>query len=591
MAARAREIAEAETRVDPLADPENKKRFELAKEFALHLAKGIKNIGIYRHNAARYPELVRRALEAVVRYTETFGPLTLKVETRCFSVFKQPVFEVGESGENLPYKFYREGIRHLIFRPQLTPEEFLQFVMIALSDAERSDDVLSQMWNASFEHIEYVVVEGFSLDDMSEEEVAVEVDKIVGYLYRRLRSKSDDYLRFARVSAEDLDHSLDNVDQIRGAVITGATAGPKLVEKLQEEIKEDEGQRLFPKLVGAVFQVLEEGGLQDLAILQDIFLALLDALLLQEDFATVNSVLSKLRGLERDPRKAPIAESLRGYLQAKMGEEHRLRRVGEILNLGKHPQPQDLLRYLQSVDRSAVVTLLEILEVIEIPENRTVVCDALISLAGDNADPFLRRLDSEQSQLVRDMIYVIDRCDFPEKFRYIGQALKNPNLAVRLEVLAILSRSRSEQSRKFIVTALDDENAQMRLQAARLLPLMNPDKALPDLLRLVKSLEFERRDLKEKTAVYQALGATAQPSVLPFFSAMLAQRSLANLLRPGKVREDKLLAIAGLSAMPTIPAYKVLQTITEDGGNDGEVLLAARRAGLAMRRTLFGEEP
>lgn len=591
MAARAPEIAELPEKADPLADPENKKKLALAKEFALQLAKGIKNIGIYRHNASRFPEMVQRALEAVARYTEAYGPLTLKVETQCFSLFKQPVFEAGDAGENLPYKFYRDGIRHLIFRAGITPEEFLQFVMIALSDPERSDDVLSQMWNATFAHIEYIVVEGFAFDDMSEEEVQVEVDKVVAYLYRRLRSTSDDYLRFARLSAEDLDTKLENVEQVRGAVITGSTASPKLVTQLQEELKEDVNTRLFPKLVGSVFQVLEDGGAQDVDILRDVYLALLDAMLLQEDFATVNAVLARLRGLERNPQRSEAAEGLRTFLQAKMGEEHRLRRVGEILNAGKHPQPDEVLRYLQVVPPTAVITLLDILETIEVPENRAVVCDALVVLGRGTPEPFIQRLDSEKSQLVRDMISVIDRCDFPDKYRFIGQALRNPNLAVRLEVLGTLSRSRSEQSRRFVVAALDDENSQMRLQAARLLPAMSGENAMSDLLRVIKSQAFERRDLKERMSVYKALGSTGNPAALPVFTALLAPKGLLERLRAGKAKEDRLLAVAGLGAMPSIPSYKALQAVAEEAGQDREVALAARRAGLAMRRALFGDVP
>ncbi len=590
MAVRASEVAESPER-DPLADPENKKRFALAQEFALHLAKGIKNIGIYRHNVSRFPEMVQRAFEAAARFTAEYGPLTLKVETQCFSLFKQPLFQAGDAGENLPYKFYRDGIRHLIFRAGLTPEEFLQFVMIALSDPERSDDVLSQMWNASFAHIEYVVVEGFSFDDLSDDEVQVEVDKIVAYLYRRLRSDSEDYLRFARVSAEDLETKLENVEQVRGAVITGVTADPKLVAQLQEELEEDVGPRLFPKLVGSVFQVLEDGDAQDLAILQDVFLALLDAMLLQDDFPTINSLVARLRGLERDPKRAPAAAGLRSFFQAKMGEEHRLRRVGEILNAGKHPQPDEVLRYLHVLPSTSVITLLDILEAIDIPENRAVVCDALVVLGRGNPAPFVQRLDSEKSQLVRDMISVIDRCDFPDKYRSIGQALRNPNLAVRLEVLAVLSRSKSEQSRKFVISALEDENVQMRLQAARLLPAMSGEDAMADLLRVIQSQSFERRELKERMSFYKALGSTGNPAALPVFTALLAQKSLLERLRPGKVKEDRLLAVAGLGALPCIPAYKALQAVVGEPGQDREVVLTARRAGLAMRRTLFGDAP
>lgn len=586
--AQAKKPADQPSVEDPLSLPENRGKLELAKEFAFHLAKGIKNIGIYKHNTAKYGEFVQKAYEAVGKFTDKYGPLSIRVEAQCFSMFKQPIFEVAEGGDNLPYKFYRDGIRHLIFRPELTDREFLAFVLVALSDPNRGEDVLAQLWKASFEHIEYVVVEGFAVGDQNEEEVAVEVDKIVGYLYSRLRSSSDDYLRFARLSAEDLDMKLEGVDQLRGAVVAGETADLKLVKKLQDELREDEETRLFPKLTAAIFKVIEEGGLADSAVIEEVLLQLLDAMLLQEDFATINGLLVRLRAMERDPARAGLAESLRSSLQARMAEEQRLRRIGEILGGGRPKQPQEIFRYLSALDSHTVVVLLDILEGLEIPANRQLLCDALAALGKADPEPFVHRLRSEKSQLVRDMIYVIDKCDFPDKMQYFGETLKNPNLAVRLEVLAILSRSKSEQCRRFITTALEDPNPQMRIQAAKVLPNLSADKAVADLMRLVKSPQFDKREPKEKEAVYAALGSTQQPGALAHFAQLLGQKGL---LRRQKIKEDKLLAIAGLGAMPSIPAYKALQAVAEDKANEAEVLSAARRNLFAMKKQLFGDQP
>lgn len=573
--------------VDPLSLPENKEKFDLAKEFAFHLAKAIKNIGIYRHNTAKYPEFVQKSFEAVAKFTSTHGALSFKVEAQCFSMFKKPIFEAADGGDNLPYKFYRDGIRHLIFRPDLTADEFLKFVLIAISDPTRGEDILSQLWKGGFENVEYIVVEGFSVGEMGEDEVAVEVDKIVGYLYSRLRSESDDYLRFARVSAEDLEMKLEGVDQLRGAVVSGVTADDKLVKKVQEDIAEDEGARLFPKLVTVVFQVVDEGGITDKDALKDLFSQLLDAMLLQEDFATINSLLVKFRAMERDPEKVALASDLRTFFQAKMGEEQRLRRIGEILASTRIKNPQDIFRYLYSLDDRAVVVLLEILDNIEIAENRQVICDALASLGKAVADPFVNRLQSEKSQTVRDMIYIIDKCDFPDKMKYFGETLKNPNLAVRLEVLTILSKSKTEQCRRFVVAALSDGNAQMRIQAAKVLPNLSAEKAMQDLLRVVKSPEFEKREQREKESVYMAIGSTNQQGALAHFAALISQKGL---LRRGRIREEKLLAIAGMSAMPSIPCYKLLQTVVEDKSNEQEVLIAARKALFNVKKVLFGDE-
>ena len=174
---------------DPLADPENRQRLELAKAFAFQLLKGIKQIGMYRHNESRYAEYLSKAHEAVQQYTERFGPLIFKVEQQNFHLFEQPLFAEDTT---LPFKFWRDGIRQFIFRPGLRPDELLTFTLVALSDVEKQgEDTVAQLWRSPLDNLEYVVVEGFKLDGFSDEEVQVAVDKIESTIARRVSAEDE----------------------------------------------------------------------------------------------------------------------------------------------------------------------------------------------------------------------------------------------------------------------------------------------------------------------------------------------------------------------------------------------------------------
>src|SRR6476661_4220097 len=100
-------------------DPLVREKVEAARNFAFHLMKGIKQIGMYRHNEAKFPEFLAKALEAVTAYTEKHGALSLKVEQQNFHLYNEALFSEDTP---LPYKFFRDGIRQLIFRPELTIE-------------------------------------------------------------------------------------------------------------------------------------------------------------------------------------------------------------------------------------------------------------------------------------------------------------------------------------------------------------------------------------------------------------------------------------------------------------------------------------
>ncbi len=569
--------------IDPLSDPENRQRLELAKAFAFQLLKGIKQIGMYRHNEARYTEYLDKAHEAVKQYTERYGPLVFKVEQQNFTLFEQPLF--GED-TTLPFKFWRDGIRQFIFRPGLRPDELLTFTLVALSDVEKQgEDTVAQLWRSPLDHLEYVVVEGFKVDGFDDEEVQISVDRIVDYLYSRLRSHSDDFLRFARVSAEDLELKLEGVDQVRGAVVAGTTASDELKARLQKEIAEEEQSRLFPKLVSSIFQVAE-AGVDDPELLEDMFLQLLDALLLQEDFAIINQIVLKLRAMEDRPGMSGIRQ-LKDTFVAKMGDEQRLVRVADVLRTARPTLLQDIGRYLASLQPTTLPILLGVLETLDAPEHRLVLCDVIAEFCKVNPAEVIQRLSSERPMTVRDMVYVLERAQLPDRMQLFGRVLKHKNLAVRLDVMGTIARGRSVESRRLIAGALRDENAQVRVQAARLLPEYDREQAYLNLIAVVKHKDFKHRSAEEQAAFYTALGSTGLPAAFSLMTQLLAEKP--QLWNRSRVVEDKLLAVHGLAGVQSIQSYKALQAVAEDRTQPSEVLVAARRALAETRRKLFGD--
>jgi hypothetical protein len=569
---------------DPTQDAEKSERVELARAFAFHLLKSIKQIGMYRHNEARFAEFLGKAHEALGAYTDKHGALSMKVEAQNLALYDQPLF--GEDNP-LPYRFFRDGIRQLIFRPGIPVEELVTLTLIALSDPERGgEDALAQLWRAGLEHVEYVVVEGFKLEESSEEEVEVAVEQIVSYLYNRLRTDSDDFLRFARVNTEDLDREVEQVDQIRGAVITGDTASDELKARLQKEIEEEENQRLFPKLVSAVFQVLESG-IEKGGALEEMCIQLLDALLLKEDFGTINGIVARLESLEEREAGMGVASALKSAFVMKMGEEQRLGLIGESLRVTRAKNPQDVSRYLQKVEGLATPVLLKILEPIEIPENRALLCDVLGLRAKETPEPFLQGLRSERPQTVRDMVHILEKSGHPDRIKMFAEVLQHKNLAVKLDALNVIAHGHSWEARRLVVEALSDAHPQVRMCAARLLPDFDRDKAFLDLSRMIRDPSFEKRSAEEKTAFYAALGSTGLPAALAMLSQILGARP--TLLNKKKILEDKLLAVGGLAAASSIHALKLLQALLEDKSQPPELLMATRRAIYQTKKVLLGD--
>ena len=261
------------------------------------LLKGIKNIGIYRHAETRFSEFLQPAYDALNAFLEEFEILPLKLLPYTLEYKKQVIYE-DQDKENLTYKFYRDGMRFLLLRRGIQIDELLRFVMIAMSTLNDrqlfNEDTITRLWKENFQLIEWVVVENFGFSDMSEEEVEIEVEKIVAYLKHQLSANSNDITRFARLSVEDLELQLDDVDQVRGGIISGRTATPADRAWVQEEVYQEEKKRLFAKMVLIVFQILElDAERDDHDMILDAVTQVLDTLLVSEDVKGAVALLQR----------------------------------------------------------------------------------------------------------------------------------------------------------------------------------------------------------------------------------------------------------------------------------------------------------
>lgn len=558
--------------------------------------KSLKTIALYRHNVERYPEYLAPFHTALDDFLSRKGTLELRLEPMAFKYKKHIVYEDTSRESNLIYPFFQAGIRLFIFKSGLMPDELLRFLLLTIGDpTERQsrEDIITRLWKAELESIEYIIVEGFkAASDQDGEEVEVEVEKVVAYLYRQLQSNSDDVLRFARLSMEDMNLKLDDVDQMRGVVVEGATASPADLARVQQSLTTEE-ERVLSKMVVVLFQLLEldthEESFEDVA---EAFVQLLDALLLAENFTSIQQIRERFTVAANKPNIKAQTRDLVGRcaerFHNKMAESQRLQLIAQILNSGNAKDPEAVRHYLVTLGENAVQPLLEMLEILELPQNRRLVADVLADVGRDYVPLFTSRLTHPSSNLVKDMLYVLDRINPTEKFALFAHVLKHPNAVLRLETLTIIGKNPSEECWEQIRGVfLESEDPQMRSQAARLLPNYAPQKCVPLLMGAVGAESFEERSEPEKKAIFAALALVGVQETQKYLTDILMQKG--GLFGKKKVDEMKLLAISGLTASPSLPTLQLLAEVAKDPRRHGEEISeVARQAAIAMQARLLG---
>lgn len=563
-------------------------RVPAAREFFAQLRKGSRTIAMYRHNAARFGEFLQPAFAALSTLLQA-GALTVKVSAEAFLVGGEEVWAT-EGGENVPFRFYREGIRQLVLRPGVTEAELASLVGAMLTASERTgEEIVGKLWSAGFAHVEYVIVEGFKVGELSEEQVQVEVDSIVDYLAARLRGSGEDSINFARIRAEDLELKLEGIAQVRGAIFEGDAVSAAFQQKLQAEVARDEAVRQSTRLVMLLEAQLREGGIPADGALE-LLTGLLDAALLHEDLAAIVRAMDALaRTAAAAVPGAALAREVSTRFSARLSDEARVRRLGEIIRQKKDLVPGHVARYLAVLQAEVVGTLLDVLDGLEPGPSRGPLIEALARLVPERPQMLEARLGAANSQTVRDLVAIVLRGSFPDANRYLSAALRNPNAQVRIAVLGELAVApRPEQAHRFVLEGTTDKTSAVRAAAFRAMAQLSPSRGAVDLLRLPKLPDWDKRDAAERELIHVCMGLTQQPDVLGYFSRVLAEKK--SLLNARKVAEGKLHAIAGLSAMGTLPAYKLLQGFTQqaaEGKEDAEVLAASRKAMFEVKKRLF----
>lgn len=576
---------------EQVVDSEEAAAAEAAKEFFFLLLKGIKNIGIYRHAENRYVEFLGPAHASLEAFLGQHQVLPLKIGPYSLEYKKHVVYEEHDK-ENLTYKFYRDGLRYLVFREGIPVEELLRFVLLSIGsvseDALFQEDMITRLWKEEFQFIEHVVVEGFGFGDLSEEEVEVEVEKIIGYLRKQLSANSEDITRFARLSAEDLELELNDLDQVRGGIVSGRPATDDDKTHVQEELYFEDKNRLFAKMVLILFQILElECTGSDYDMLLESFTQVLDTLLVSEDVKGAVALMQRFESIAERPLPADrgqLVKRLADAFKRRMIEPQRLDTVGQYLALNRELDEGAVRSYLGLCGEEEIVPLVDMLSGMERQEARRLLVEVLAHIGRKHVDVFARRLDHNSSNVVKDMLAIIHRIDPDNKISLIARCLDHPNIMIRLEGLKALAKSDEDVALRYIEKAMQDADLQLRLGAYRALAQKSPARAAPVFIKRMQADEFMALDQRERIAVVTALGETRTQPALDYLASIFDQR--ANLFARGKINELKSLAIVGLAAMRNVPAFKVLAREVQNKKNGKELMQAAHKAALRLKQEL-----
>jgi hypothetical protein len=494
-------------------------------------------------------------------------------------------FEQENRDEMVPGRLYWDGLRHLSFHAGISPDELREFLeTLVLAEVKRDagdEDLATLLWSRHFPHIRHLAI-----DELVARQEMFDPFEVPDEFTGAAIAESDVETTGATSPALGGPAAEAALDEVWNGLSDGTDAALlevplEALEALRAELEpaaDAHAQRTdFLRIVRETLALEpDERALVDLV---EIVGSAIVALLHQGEFAFTTELTEMLRDLRgRTPAPPPGAcRSLDRALALEL-EEPALQAWVQCLDEPKSGALDDLPKLMEALAPGAISTLCEVLGRLETARARRRLIDLLAAKGRDHVALFAPYMQDRRWYLVRNVALILGEIGNPASTELLRPAVHHADLRVRRQVLVAVSRLGGSAAMLLLSHALADHDPGLRQWAARALAANGP-RALPRLATVLESKEFERRDLSERAAFYEAYAYAGRTEAVAYLRKLLEQKSMLKSRHPDPVRACLCRALGVAGGAEARAALEKLQ------GDRSTPVREAARAALGMPAT------
>lgn len=586
--------ADGKPKSDRVYTPEEQRRIERVKKIMFDMAKTVRSFTLYNQNNDTIRQFMENLFESLVGFLkEEGGVLTLRVRPEQLLFDEAVVYENSNREESVAIKLYKDGVKELIFHNGLEKRELVDLIDILNKNLDQPEffdtDVVSLMWERDFDHITYFVIEGFSdkLDPERREKIEEDIEMILSLVHSD--KPPERILKSARLSKDDLYQyfTQDSLDQAatenfqeKDAFKSHFLVEEHEIRKLRADIAGVSDSEMIFELVEIVLNILaKETDHDSFMTIGDVLIQIIDTMLLRSDFANATRIIKRLREIVIRGGGSKTADDRDGVeLQGnlvdpqmnadvrlgrwieeiieKIGQEQRLEQLVAALNQGFKGKPATIFDYIVSLNSSAVNPLINLLGEVSNLTHRRLICDAILIIHDGDISSFSRKLYDERWFVVSDMLYLLGKVGNADALMYMKKAYEHENPKVRVEAIGSLKRFPIDRVRDVFISALQDANLQVQMEALRTLAHHKDHGAVEQILTTIESQEFNDFPLSVKKRFFMTLAMIEKQRFLPYFQKALTK----NRFWLGAINTDfRVCAAMALGMLATPESTKLLE--------------------------------
>lgn len=550
--------------------PEELAAAEEVRQIILSLDKTSRAQRLYLPNNQILVKHKAELAEKLRQFLEKNPQLDLRIGTDDLYFNEISVYHNSNKKESFAFHLYSDGVRQLSFLEGLGEEELLGFTAILGregDEAQLEGDLVTALWEKEFPHIRYTVADSI-LEEPPEEGEKTPDEQIDEMLAIDAEEMHPDAKSGApQTGAEEM------LELVKASAHFGQIFQRKsvLAEEELSRIKRDiefceRPDKLLNDFIDILFDILkQEESPDDFGKLGEVLLDVVGNLAGNGLIYLCAEFCQRLRQLCVTPIKlpAPHVEERVNRVMEQLSTKERVENYIQIVNQGYRNSADDLTRFICALQPTAVKPFLDNLPLVVDTNQRQAICRALAELCPGDASFFAPYLHRKDPQFLADILHLLSHRKDEGISRVIAPLVKHEDRGVRREVISALRNFNDGRSLTALFSALDDEAADNRTLALRILAARREPEILSRLTEYIQGDGFLSRDLQEKKSALYALAKAGADNAIAVIGDLLHRKSWFKKEAQEEVYQCAIFALASIGSEA---ALKALQQEAE-GGN------------------------
>lgn len=559
-----------ENPLDIIKSPEKKEASADAKsvrDLIQTFLKARKNLRLYPENNPIFLKTIDEVYKRASDILSGREGIVLRVTRNEIFYGGEQVYEGAGKEDNLAMFFFRDGLRELVIKPELTKEELRRFLGIISVDLDREtaeDDLVTLLWESDFQSISYKVDETVLLDeDTGYEERAQEQAKS--------GACTDDCIRQA------YDEATNEEDVVKETMIVPITDDD--LRYLAIEIEKDREDKKG-KTIEIIFSMLSRvSSVTELKDLAQILCGAIDYCMKQGDLGRLVLIVTRTKDYMGRASNDQIKTQLRTVV-AYASSQAVVRTLGLLFESGVKVDEEGFNQYVSVLEPGAVGPFMTLLGEVRIPSVRDTIIKTLARIGKNSVDTLARGLKDKREAYVAGIVHVLRLIGGRQAAEQLMKFPPHYDMRIRREVVKAIGEMGGTAAAPAILPYLEDMEQTVRVAAIRALASNGTEPSLEVLLARAGDKKILSLDFDEMKVCFEALARWKDPKVLEFLSKILKETSLFNRSKHSEQKACALYAL-GLTGIPE--ALPVLEKYRDSGNK-----LLSDYAAIAIRRLSHG---